>query len=923
MLIYLDGRGRYTNHACGQCNASAPTIRCHNCHGGQLFCNSCIIASHTHNPTHRVECWNSKFFEHTTLKALGLRVRVGHAIGEHCINPTEAAGDDFVIIDTNGIHQVTLDFCGCTHTEKPTTQLLRAGLYPATVQAPKTAATVTALETFHLLMFESKASVFEFYNTLARQTDNTGTLKLPDRYDEFLRMMRQWRNLKMLKRAGRGHDPSGVAATQEGECAVVCPVCPQPGKNLEADWQEAPEGVQWLFALFLGINANFRMVRKKVSSEAADPTFSGGWSYFVEPTKYRDHIAKQGEQKEVRSTCVKHHTVNDANTGRFSNLASSGIGTVDCARHMFKRPNSVGDLQKGERYINMDYMFFSSTTHEGTEFEQVVISYDIACQWGTHLWDRMKDLPHRLHLDHENKNYVFLIPKFHLPAHVEKCQTAFSFNLTRGVGRTEGEAPEHGWSNINPVAASAKQMGPASYRETINDHFGDWNHSMIVNLGYLQLRKLKAAVVSRDDHVEDFYTFTESIPAMSVIDWTSIVESWEKDNSQVNPFVPTMKTITQHGVRLALAVEDAADLQKEDKLPVHDNVTPGILIVLGLELEAQQIKLKAECKALDASTTSRQLTQVQERKNSLRRKINSWTNIQHLYMPEVAALRAREDRAASDSGTEIQVYNIPLHFPSSLTQIRTNAKLYEYEFRLRRAQAYEALDELRQHLRLRSHMYKYKDRHVSGQRANTRSRNLITNVQRRVDASVIKYTSARTALTSLALHTGDVGWDSQLKELKDEDIRKKGGEKKGLGEGHKKLSWIWKVYGVAGDQEDKGIQEALRIEWCRARARAMRWSEEVILLREEMCHVLSYHEWHASWWESQAFRHTGLSPELAEGMAAYAAKQAAIRWSRASYFDCLWRTGWAEVQEGIGADNDVLDLPASHHFTSYPSSSCR
>lgn len=57
-------------------------------------------------------------------------------------------------------------------------------------------------------------------------------------------MMCQWRNLKMLKCAGRGHDSCGVAATQEGECVVVCPVCPQLGKNLEADWQEAPEGVQ-------------------------------------------------------------------------------------------------------------------------------------------------------------------------------------------------------------------------------------------------------------------------------------------------------------------------------------------------------------------------------------------------------------------------------------------------------------------------------------------------------------------------------------------------------------------------------------------------------------------------------------------------------------------------------------------------------
>jgi hypothetical protein len=57
-------------------------------------------------------------------------------------------------------------------------------------------------------------------------------------------MIRQWRNLKMLKRAGRGHDPAGVDATKEGECVVLCPACLQPGKNLLPDWRDAPYEIQ-------------------------------------------------------------------------------------------------------------------------------------------------------------------------------------------------------------------------------------------------------------------------------------------------------------------------------------------------------------------------------------------------------------------------------------------------------------------------------------------------------------------------------------------------------------------------------------------------------------------------------------------------------------------------------------------------------
>ena len=84
-------------------------------------------------------------------------------------------GDDFVVVDTNGVHSVGLDYCACEKAEDMVTQLLRARWYPATTTNPKSAATFNVLEFFHLLSFESKASVFEYYYTLMRRTDNTGT----------------------------------------------------------------------------------------------------------------------------------------------------------------------------------------------------------------------------------------------------------------------------------------------------------------------------------------------------------------------------------------------------------------------------------------------------------------------------------------------------------------------------------------------------------------------------------------------------------------------------------------------------------------------------------------------------------------------------------------------------------------------------
>ena len=65
-----------------------------------------------------------------------------------------------------------------------------------------------------------------------------------DRYNQFLPVIRIWRHLKMLKRAGHGHDPAGITSTLDGECTVECPACPHPGINLPEGWEEAPEHIR-------------------------------------------------------------------------------------------------------------------------------------------------------------------------------------------------------------------------------------------------------------------------------------------------------------------------------------------------------------------------------------------------------------------------------------------------------------------------------------------------------------------------------------------------------------------------------------------------------------------------------------------------------------------------------------------------------
>lgn len=46
--------------------------------------------------------------------------------------------------------------------------------------------------------------------------------------------------------------------------------------------------------------------------------------------------------------------------------------------------------------------------------------------------------------------------------------------------------------------------------------------------------------------------------------------------------------VTQHDVRLALAGEDAKRLEADEASIVHDDITPGLFIAQGIDIEAQQ-----------------------------------------------------------------------------------------------------------------------------------------------------------------------------------------------------------------------------------------------------------------------------------------------------------------------------------------------
>lgn len=117
--------------------------------------------------------WNGATFEKTPLRALGLRLQLGHKDTSQCDVPMPGH-EQFVVIHDNALHEVAIDLCGCVNQQPARIQLLRAGLFPATVTRPRTAVTFKCLEQFDALTLTGKLSAYDYYKHLVYRTDAAG-----------------------------------------------------------------------------------------------------------------------------------------------------------------------------------------------------------------------------------------------------------------------------------------------------------------------------------------------------------------------------------------------------------------------------------------------------------------------------------------------------------------------------------------------------------------------------------------------------------------------------------------------------------------------------------------------------------------------------------------------------------------------------
>ncbi|RDB21620.1 hypothetical protein Hypma_011223 [Hypsizygus marmoreus] len=122
----------------------------------------------------------------------------------------------------------------------------------------------------------------------------------------------------------------------------------------------------WLYRLFLGIDANFRLKRKLVSNWIKDPALGDGWAYFVQSSNFRDFLNTYGtliiQDEELKLWEDDHRNPNPFET-RYKSL------TLDAVRRALAEQDAI-EMANGDAYVLHEEVSASQLIITGLDLEE-------------------------------------------------------------------------------------------------------------------------------------------------------------------------------------------------------------------------------------------------------------------------------------------------------------------------------------------------------------------------------------------------------------------------------------------------------------------------------------------------------------------------------------------------------------------------
>ncbi|KAF7321200.1 CxC2 domain-containing protein [Mycena chlorophos] len=535
-----------------------------------------------------------------------------------------------------------------------------------------------------------------------------------------------------------------------------------------------------------------------------------------------------------------------------------GLGCV-CARHGLVRRRGLGDLQKGERYANVDWILLCTLWAE--RLLEYGFAYDIICQWIINFFDRLAKIRESevdtstLAVDIDEADLHFGLPVWHAGAHQAECRAHLALAYMLRMGKTDGEAMERIWAALNPASWATKEMGEGARHDVLEDKIDKMNFEKDIGLGKTLARKLIVAIAERRQQGLEFAELDKSVKRAKREEWRAKMDEWYEDQDTDSPFIvaggeasgPSQRSI---GEELRQAELDDA---RAGHVPfVEGSKTGTAFVQAGLQLEESQRRIRAALK--NKSLTATRRSEIQELRMSLLKKLASFEKLQLTYMPGAAALREADNAKRDPDQPPPQPETLRLYLPSDLSdEDRLRAcvrRVVETEAGLRRGQCADALIVLRARLYAQMHLIWFRDMNWVGQRARTRSATLMARLGEAIERIADKYRRARAALVELK----GAAFAPEFQELEDVHLNCRL-------ETESDAAAVAQLRSADGSRATRSEPNARRnyttrceSGWSKARARKYRWDEEVEIVREEMKRVLRSLLWEQTQWQAMADR---------------------------------------------------------------------
>ncbi|KIY61244.1 hypothetical protein CYLTODRAFT_405658 [Cylindrobasidium torrendii FP15055 ss-10] len=633
---------------------------------------------------------------------------------------------------------------------------------------------------------------------------------------------------------------------------------------------------------------------------------------------------------------------------RHENVRQNGITDLHKGERQVKQTVQISFSKVIHRYSSMDYIWWCAIV--GERVQRIMVSYDIGCQWKIHLFERLKEMPPFLQADEDTRPDVEVsLPVWHGKGHRGQCEPAETLRNKPGAAMTEGEGPERIWAVTNQKAYATREMQADTRHGALEDHFDRHNFEMNLRLVVLLVRKLKVALEEREKQNLSFKDVSDGVTADLRQAWMEDIRAWHalekvplKDKGMANPYESPWidEDVSEKEIR-----QEMDKLEREEHEAVAQDAnakrvtTTASFLKLMLGIEKTQVRSMAAAKG---QTVNRDVDKkMSEARKSIASRLPYARRLQARFMPLTVELMEQEEREANARARRNGTSRVPtpeehikLWLPSDIphaTRLSHPTILFVTEAGLRRINCSTELDTVRHLLYSRGHLISFRDRFVTGQDKGTRSRTLIEDVTDRLNAAVLRFNTSCSALISLTdeksarpyrpllkenLRTKEIidykgRAAERLNKVVNSRIRKrirghqtqpdeddepedpaavastKAGEE--VQDSRRTMNWIWTAKGAPDSDEDTFLYDAVRVEWCKAYARKQRWTEEVVVLKEEQRRVVESIRSEQREWEARRDATTG-------GRAAYAARQVLAREQLAVQF----REAFEPKESGVG-----------------------